>query len=61
MKSFKNGIQRKSSIGFKTRFFLLQEAIDQLRGIPSGFGSRTSETIESLKSRARELEKKVCS
>lgn len=37
-----------------------QDALSQLRGVSSGLGGRTSETIETLQSRAREWEKKVC-
>lgn len=38
---------------------IFQEALAQLRGVSSG-GSRTGESYETLQSRARELEKKVC-
>lgn len=40
--------------------FCSQEALSQLRGVSSGGYGRTSESIETLQSRARELEKKVC-
>lgn len=40
----------------------MQDALSQLRGVSSGLGAgRTSDTIETLQSRAREWEKKVCS
>lgn len=37
----------------------LQDALSQLRGV-SSCGGRSSEPLETLQSRARELEKKVC-
>ena len=38
---------------------LFQDALAQLRGMSSGV-SRVGESYETLQSRARELEKKVC-
>lgn len=38
---------------------LFQDALNQLRGISSGL-PKSSDAIENLQSRARELEKKVC-
>lgn len=40
---------------------MVQDALNQLRVSSSGIGAgRTSESIETLQSRAREFEKKVC-
>lgn len=36
----------------------LQDALSQLRGVSCG--GRSSDPLETLQSRARELEKKVC-
>lgn len=41
-------------------FTMIQEAIEQLRNVSAGLSSgRTLDSIETLNSRARELEKKV--
>lgn len=44
--------------------YYLQDAINQLRGVSScrgeGGGTRSGDSIETLQSRTRELEKKVC-
>lgn len=37
-----------------------QDALSQLRGVSSSSLGRSSEPIETLQSRAREWEKKVC-
>lgn len=39
---------------------LLQDALSQLRGVSSSGISRSGDPLETLQSRARELEKKVC-
>lgn len=46
----------------KKNEFLPQDALSQLRGVSSSAGGlgRSSEPIETLQSRAREWEKKVC-
>lgn len=42
--------------------FSPQDAVSKLRGIGNGYSSRNAgESYESLQSKARELEKKVCS
>lgn len=49
-----------SENGGMVLLFCSQEALSQLRGVSSSGLGRTSEPIETLQSRARELEKKVC-
>lgn len=44
---------------FGVGMVLFQDALNQLRGISSGL-PKSSDAIENLQSRARELEKKVC-
>lgn len=41
-------------------FIHLQDALSQLRGVSSSGMSRSGDPLETLQSRTRELEKKVC-
>lgn len=57
MKNFQNN---KCNIKYKRDgMVFLQDALSQLRGV-SSCGGRSSDPLETLQSRARELEKKVC-
>lgn len=40
--------------------FSSQDAVSKLRGIGNGYSRSSGESYESLQSKARELEKKVC-
>lgn len=50
----------KMIIGIMILIILLQDALTQLRSMSSSGIGRMSEPIETMQSRARELEKKVC-
>lgn len=55
-----NEESEKNKSNIINHFSYSQEALHQLRGVSSSGLGRTSEPIETLQSRAREWEKKVC-
>lgn len=59
IKKIKNRVYYKNMKDTYNGMVLFQDALAQLRGMSSGV-SRVGESYETLQSRARELEKKVC-